>query len=150
MSTDVSGMIECRPLARIFGEDDEDAVWHAALDLFLLNTGNAYDAFACLFGVRNSFGFRPLSEDRGLPEDASEGLRETFSAWGGPQDAHGTTWISWAELAAADWDETDRSGTLSRSTVAGTGTLWAPVWDVMRTLAELHGPEHVRLVVWFD
>jgi hypothetical protein len=96
MSTDASGMIECRPLARVFGEHDEDAVWQAAIDLFLLNTGNAYDAFACLFGVRNSFGFRPLSEDRGLPEDASEGLRETFNAWGGPQDAHGTAWISWA------------------------------------------------------
>ncbi|MEJ8669825.1 hypothetical protein WKI71_19510 [Streptomyces sp. MS1.AVA.1] len=143
-------MIECRPLARIFDEDDEDAVWHAAIDLFLLNTGNAYDAFACLFGVRNSFGFQPLTEDRGLPEDASDGLRDAYDSWGGPQDAQGTTWISWAELAAADWDETDRSGKLSRSAVAGEGTHWAPVWHVMRTLSELHGPEHVRLVVWFD
>ncbi|MGW6732745.1 hypothetical protein [Streptomyces sp. NPDC055013] len=150
MSTDVSGTIECRPLARIFDEDDEDAVWHAAIDLFLLNTGNAYDAFACLFGVRNSFGFQPLTEDRGLPEDASDGLRAAYDSWGGPQDAQGTTWISWAELAAADWDETDRSGKLSRSAVAGEGTHWAPVWHVMRTLSELHGPEHVRLVVWFD
>ncbi|MEU8850255.1 hypothetical protein AB0C70_29455 [Streptomyces sp. NPDC048564] len=150
MSTDVSGMIECRPLARIFDEDDEDAVWHAAIDLFLLNTGNAYDAFACLFGVRNSFGFQPLTEDRGVPEDASDGLRDAYDSWGGPQDAQGTTWISWAELAAADWDETDRSGKLSRSAVAGEGTHWAPVWHVMRTLSELHGPEHVRLVVWFD
>ncbi|MBL1083557.1 hypothetical protein JK359_16510 [Streptomyces actinomycinicus] len=150
MSTDVSGMIECRPLARIFGEDDEDAVWHAAIDLFLLNTGNAYDALACLFGVRNSYGFRPLSQDRGLPEGASNGLRAAFAAWGGPQDTHGTTWISWTELAAADWNETDSSGTRSRSTVAGPGTHWAPVWDVMRTLAELHGADNVRLVVWFD
>ncbi|MGW7202002.1 hypothetical protein [Streptomyces sp. NPDC054837] len=31
----------------------------------------------------------------------------------------------------------------------GAGTHWAPVWEVMRTLAELHGPEHARLVVWF-
>lgn len=85
MSTDVSGMIECRPLARIWGEDDEDAVWHAAIGLFLLNTGNAYDAFACLFGVRNSFGFRPLTEGRGLPVDASDGLRDAFNAWGGPR-----------------------------------------------------------------
>ncbi|MFD8216417.1 CocE/NonD family hydrolase [Streptomyces sp. NPDC059697] len=99
MSTDVSGMIECRPLARIWGEDDEDAVWHAAVDLFLLDTGNAYDALACLFGVRNSFGFRPLTEGRGLPEDTSDGLRDAFNAWGGPQDAHATTWISWAEPA---------------------------------------------------
>ncbi|MFF5007619.1 hypothetical protein ACFY3G_32910 [Streptomyces phaeochromogenes] len=150
MSTDVSGMIECRPWARIWGEEDEDAVWHAAIDLFLLNTGNAYDALACLFGVRNSFGFRPLTEDRGLPDDASDGLRDAFNASGGTQDTHGTTWISSAELATANWDETDRSGMLSRRMVAGAGTHWAPVWDVMRTLGELHGPEHVRLVVWFD
>jgi hypothetical protein len=150
MSTDVSGLIECRPLARIWGEDDEDAVLHAAIDLFLLNTGNAYDALACLFGVRNSFGFRPLAEGRGLPDDASDGLRDAFDAAGGPRDVHGTTWISWAELAAADWDGTDRSGARSRSAVAGPGTHWAPVWNVMRTLAELHGPEHVRVVVWFD
>ncbi|MFJ8762726.1 hypothetical protein [Streptomyces cyaneofuscatus] len=27
---------------------------------------------------------------------------------------------------------------------------WGPVWTVMRTLAELHGDDDVRLVVWFD
>jgi len=27
---------------------------------------------------------------------------------------------------------------------------WQPVWDMMRILASLHGPEYVRLVVWFD
>lgn len=27
---------------------------------------------------------------------------------------------------------------------------WGPVWTVMRTLAELHGDDEVRLVVWFD
>ncbi|MET9372865.1 hypothetical protein ABZX98_01735 [Streptomyces sp. NPDC002992] len=27
---------------------------------------------------------------------------------------------------------------------------WGPVWTVMRTLADLHGDEDVRLVVWFD
>jgi hypothetical protein len=100
--------------------------------------------------LRNSFGFQPLAEDRGLPDDASDGLRATLTAWDGSQDAHGTTWITWGELAVADWSATDRSGSRSRSSVAGPGTHWAPVWDVMRTLAELHGPEHVRLVVWFD
>ncbi|KPI30836.1 hypothetical protein OV320_3072 [Actinobacteria bacterium OV320] len=62
MSTEVDGMIECRPGARLWGPDDEDSVWHAAIDLFLLNSGNAYDALACLFGIRNSFGFCPLAE----------------------------------------------------------------------------------------
>ncbi|WP_214322671.1 hypothetical protein [Nonomuraea sediminis] len=149
MSTDVSGMIECRPWGHIWEGDDEDAVWQVAIDLYLLNIGNAYDALACLFGVRNSFGFQPLTEERGLPDDASDELRDVFNASGGPEDVWGTTWISWAELASADWDETDRSGTLSRSSVAGAQTHWAPVWDVMRTLAGLHGAEDVRLVVWF-
>ncbi|WP_415948332.1 hypothetical protein [Streptomyces sp. KLOTTS4A1] len=85
MSTDVSGMIECRPWAQVWGEDDEDAVWTAAIDLFLLNTGNTYDALACLFGVRNAFGFQPLAEDRGLPEDTSDGVRAAFTAYGGPE-----------------------------------------------------------------
>ncbi|MEU8958490.1 hypothetical protein AB0C93_29795 [Streptomyces sp. NPDC048518] len=91
------------------GEDDEDVVWTAAIDLFVLNTGNSYDAPACLFGVRNSFGFQPLAEDRGLPEDLSDGVRAAFIAWLGPEWSHSTTWITRAELAAADWDETGSS-----------------------------------------
>ncbi|MGW7064108.1 hypothetical protein ACWGHM_37190 [Streptomyces sp. NPDC054904] len=43
MSTDISGMIECRPGARLWGPDDEDSVWEVGIDLFLLNRGNAYD-----------------------------------------------------------------------------------------------------------
>ncbi|MFI8438306.1 hypothetical protein ACIGJO_32125 [Streptomyces sp. NPDC079020] len=62
---------------------------------------------------------------------------------------NGTTWITWAELMSADWQETDSSGSRSRRAVAGDATHWGPVWGVMRTLAEVHGPEHVRLVVWF-
>lgn len=149
MSTDVYGMIECMPWGGAWREDDEGTAWEAAIDLSLLNLGNAYAALACLFGVRNHFGFRPLAEGRGLPEDASEGLRDDFDACGGPRDVSGTTWISWAELTDADWDETDPSGRLSRREVAGKDTHWAPVWDVMSTLAGLHGAEYVRLVVWF-
>ncbi|WP_329180966.1 hypothetical protein OG754_39295 [Streptomyces decoyicus] len=149
MSTEVSGMIECRPGARLWGPDDEDSVWHAAIDLFLLNTGNAYDALARLFGIRNSFGFRPLAEGRGFPSDASEGLRTEYAACGGSTDVHGTTWITWSELASADWQETGSSGTQRHDRVAGDETHWGPVWRVMRTLSELHGVDNVRLVVWF-
>ncbi|MFJ8563799.1 hypothetical protein [Streptomyces sp. NPDC093514] len=39
MSTDVSGMIECRPGARLWGPEDEDSVWEVGIDLFLLNRG---------------------------------------------------------------------------------------------------------------
>ncbi|MCX5392210.1 hypothetical protein [Streptomyces sp. NBC_00094] len=149
MSTDVSGMIECRPGARLWGPDDEDTVWEAGIDLFLLNRGNAYDGLACLFGVRNYFGFRPLAEDRGFPDDASEGLCREYADYGGPRYVHGTTWLTWAELSATDWQETDDSGTRSRASAAGPDTGWGPVWSVMRILGEVHGAENVRLVVWF-
>ncbi|GAA2321533.1 hypothetical protein GCM10010234_79220 [Streptomyces hawaiiensis] len=149
MSTDVSGMIECRPGARLWGPDDEDSVWAAGIDLFLLNRGNAYDGLACLFGIRNSSGFRPLAEDRGFPDDASHTLRGEFADYGGPHDVHGTTWLSWAELEAPDWQATDASGTRTRASVAGIDTDWGRVWKVMRILSEVHGSENVRLVVWF-
>ncbi|WP_151774305.1 hypothetical protein [Streptomyces abyssomicinicus] len=149
MSTDVSGMIECRPGARLWGPDDEETVWEAGIDLMLLNSGNAYDGLACLFGIRNYFGFRPLAEGRGFPEDASEGLRREFAEYGGPRCVHGTTWLTWAELEATDWQETDASGTRSRASAAGTGTAWGRVWSVMRVLGEIHRAENVRLVVWF-
>ncbi|MFE2476710.1 hypothetical protein [Streptomyces sp. NPDC059389] len=149
MSTDISGMIECRPGARLWGPDDEDSVWEAAIDLFLLNRGNAYDGLACLFGVRNSFGFRPVAEGRGFPDDASVGLRSEYAAYEGPGDAFGTTWGTWAEVTAVDWQETDSSGIRSRAAVAGDGSDWGRVWSVMGTLSEVHGAENVRLVVWF-
>ncbi|MFD9339534.1 hypothetical protein ACFWBF_34900 [Streptomyces sp. NPDC060028] len=149
MSTDISGIIECRPGARLWGPDDEDSVWEAAIDLFLLNRGNRYDGLACLFGVRNSFGFRPLGEGRGFPPDASDGLRGEFASHGGSDDVHGTTWLTWAELAATDWQETDASGTRTRASAAGADTDWCRVWSVMRVLSEVHGTENVRLVVWF-
>lgn len=82
MSPDVSGMIECRPGARVWGPDD---------------------GRACHFGIRNSFGFRPVAGDRCFPDDASGGLRAEFAGYGGPHDVHGTTWLTWAELDATQW-----------------------------------------------
>lgn len=94
--------------------------------------------------MRDSFGFQPLAEDRELPEDAPRG-RTAFIAYLGSEYSHSTTWLTGAEPAAADWDETDSSGAHSRRAVAGDATHWGPVWEVMRTLGGLHGPENVRL-----
>lgn len=78
---------------------------------------------------------------RGFPSDASEVLRTDDAAYGGLPDVHGTTWITWSEPAAADWQRTDSSGTRRRDSVAGDETHWGPVWSVMRTLSELHGAD---------
>jgi hypothetical protein len=104
MGTDISGFIECR--AWKAPGNSERAVWRAAIDLFVLNITRNYDAFGCLFGIRNFANFRPLAEGRGLPADASDVVRaelDGLSQW--PEQAFGTTWISWAELASVDWDE---------------------------------------------
>ncbi|MFC9500309.1 hypothetical protein [Streptomyces sp. NPDC056982] len=149
MATEIEGMIECRPGALLWGPDDEDSVWHAAIGLWLLNTGNAYDVLACLFGIRNTYGFQPLAADRGIPVDASEALAGDHASWG-LINVHGRTWITRAELLAADWQETDVCGQRSRAQVAGDASHWGPAWSVMRTLSELHGASNVRLIVWFS
>ena len=104
MGADISGFVECR--AWHLHEEGEDSVWRAAIDLFFLNITRNYDAFGCLFGVRNYANFRPLAADRGLPVDASETVRAELgqlAQW--PDQAYGTTWITWAEIKEADWGE---------------------------------------------
>ncbi|MFF2222807.1 hypothetical protein ACFVV7_05800 [Streptomyces globisporus] len=44
---------------------------------------------------------------------------------------------------------TDISGFIRRDAVTETGE-WRPVWEAMKQLAEQHGDDNVRLVVWFD
>lgn len=201
MGTDIYGFIECRWDRRL---DEDDRRWHMAIDLAHLYNGRCYAAFGSLFGVRDTASFRPLADQRGLPSDVS---REAQA----DSDAPGASWITWAELVAADWEEVanevdecvheyrrspdgtwemqgrnsglTRFAELSgiddphdlyragRTYAEGTewpdgdrlfriGRLrrkdsvpdseWGSVWSVMRTLADLHGDEGVRLVVWFD
>lgn len=98
MGTDISGYIECRerPL-----RPDASGPWRAAMDLDLLYDDRHYDAFGCLFGVRNYATFRPLAAGRGLPRDLSDTVRQAAESW----EHHDATWISWAEVARVDWDE---------------------------------------------
>ncbi|MCU7826128.1 hypothetical protein [Kitasatospora sp. DSM 101779] len=102
MGADIHGFVECRATHGVLDEDD-DIRWWPAVGLDLLYGGRCYDAFGCLFGVRNHAGFRPLADGRGLPEDVTAEVRREYEARG--RDAHGASWISWAELAAVDWDE---------------------------------------------
>lgn len=191
MGADIHGYVECKGTFGVL--DDDDAQWHAAIDLGLLYGGRDYDAFGCLFGVRNYAGFRPLAAGRGLPPDATEQVRDAVRSWGA--DAHAMTWIGWAELARVDWDESAeavdqrvhgykvppeggrpvltsksfqdlrgraegdeweqdgelfRVARMTRREAVPPGGEWAPVWATMRALAEVHGSEQVRLVVWFD
>ncbi|MGW0786384.1 hypothetical protein [Streptomyces sp. NPDC002913] len=97
MGTDIYGFIECRH--GYSGDGDPAPFWQPAIELDLLYDNRDYTAFGSLFGVRNHHGaLEPLAPGRGLPEDTSDTVARAHLG-------HGTTWISWAELAAADWDE---------------------------------------------
>ncbi|MGW0784320.1 hypothetical protein [Streptomyces sp. NPDC002913] len=103
MGTDISGFVEYRA-----PQGDEEQTWHTAHDLDSLYEGRDYDAFGCLFGVRNYANFRPVAADRGLPTDASTTVSARFAQlteWYGEDGLHSTTWITWAEVRTVDWDE---------------------------------------------
>lgn len=206
MGTDIHGFIECRWDRWL---DEDDRAWNQVIDLSHLYNGRDYVAFGSLFGVRDTTSFRALADHRGLPHDVSKEVLADFEPWS--DELHGESWITWAELAAADWDEVSNevdgcvhefrrssdgswkmhgrnSGLTRFAELAGltdarqlysagsvfpentewpdggrlfrVGRLrrkdavpdseWGAVWSVMRTLANLHGDEGVRLVVWFD
>ncbi|MFD4870062.1 hypothetical protein [Streptomyces sp. NPDC058412] len=190
MGADIHGFIECRGT---YGNlDEEDSSWHAAIDLDLLYGGRSYDAFGCLFGVRNHAGFRPLAEGRGLPPDVTAEVRSQYED--APDLFHSASWIGWEELTAVDWDEPAltldarvreyrysvehgwyesgktfqnlagrsegdewiqegkimRVSRMTRREAVREDGEWTPVWATMKALADVHGPQYVRLVVWFD
>ncbi|MFJ9691137.1 hypothetical protein [Kitasatospora sp. NPDC101183] len=103
MGTDIHGAVEYR---RTHGHAwNEPASWQVAIDLEALHDERNYDAFDCLFGVRNHAGFRPLAPDRGLPEGASAEVRADIERWRSYESLDSVTWIGWEEIAAVDWDE---------------------------------------------
>ncbi|HEY7416403.1 MAG TPA: hypothetical protein VH593_14515 [Ktedonobacteraceae bacterium] len=97
MGWDINGFIECCP------QTAQEAVWIVTEDLYPLYEGRNYDSFGCLFGVQNYANFRPIAEGRGLPPDVVPETRKRHAGFG-PEVA-GTTWISWAEIKAIDWEE---------------------------------------------
>ncbi|MFD7256355.1 hypothetical protein [Streptomyces sp. NPDC059874] len=188
MGADIHGFIECRVTYGTL--DEEDSSYRTAIDLDMLYGGRNYDAFGCLFGVRNYAGFRPLAEGRGLPPEVTDEVRDYYE--GAPDLYHSATWIGWEELSAVDWDEPAltlgvreywyspergryqsartlqsldghsegdewmqegkimRACRMTRREAVREDGEWDPVWAVMKALADVHGPECVRLVVWFD
>lgn len=74
-----------------------------------------YDLFAILAGVRNGRGFagcdtgdgfNPIAEERGLPKDVSDAVREESDGWG--CDGHSHSWLTLAEILAFDWTQTTK------------------------------------------
>lgn len=75
--------------------------WENVPDLKPFASRN-YGTFGFLAGVRNYSNLTPIAQPRGAPADVSLEVSEDFEGWG--SDAHSTSWLSVAELAAFDYE----------------------------------------------
>ncbi|MGW7240394.1 hypothetical protein [Streptomyces sp. NPDC054804] len=103
MGTDIHGWVECRTWRG--GLDHDETAWSPAISrLSMLGMPRDYDAFACLFGVRDFHGmWRPVATNRGLPPDTSLEVREDHAPWAGW--AFAETWLTWPEVRSIDRTE---------------------------------------------
>ena len=91
MGVDIHGWVEVR--------DRSTERWHGIVFIDHL-VSRTYDAFGCLFGVRNDAHFRPLAQGRGLPADVSDEARQlAYTQMLVP------TWIGWSAIKAMDREE---------------------------------------------
>jgi hypothetical protein len=104
VGTDIHGWVEYR--------HPDLELWIGVIKLAPLLSDRNYPLFAWLFDVHKAFGgmqwdFSPLAARRGLPPDASAEAATEYAAVmaQSPEEVHGTTWISWREVQAIDWDE---------------------------------------------
>jgi hypothetical protein len=122
MGTDIDGWIECKQVSE---------AWTPAVALGAVYLGRDYQAFGKLFGVRNIANIQPIAAKRGLPEDVSQQVKKDAMYSG----LYAHSWIAWQELKENNW---------------GVDRYWEAMVKVLEILADLHGDENIRLVVWFE
>ena len=93
MSTSIRGWIE------IYVPNIEE--WAAIVEISLLVEQN-YNAYGCLFGVRNRINFAPIAAGRGVPADASDVFKSEIKDI---EDHNYPSWITFNEIEAMDWEE---------------------------------------------
>lgn len=133
-----------------------------------------YDVFAILADVRNGrgfagsvtgAGFNPISEPKGVPEDADPATVE-LDEWDYFKNLgdHSFSWLTVAEMDAYDWDQVTTKAFSEREYVKALRTAyyiqhsWETTYreraeDFLESLAILRtlgDPEDVRIVFGFD
>jgi hypothetical protein len=99
----------------------------------------SYRMFTFFAGVRDYHeGITPLSGPRGVPADASPGVRKFFGVgWG---DFHSHSWLSVTDLTSVDYTDDFRDR-------IGVGDDYFAHLDVLKSLG---APDDVRIVFAFD
>lgn len=132
-----------------------DGEWHAYSAPHILRN---YRLFARLAGVRSRDGIKPISDPRGLPEDASVVTKHHSDHWG--IDGHSHSWISAEEIALLDdtreeWDYPpgkDSESWMRYGCSDLFGYFYGNSWSGWTKYPEDRpkGIEDVRFVFWFD
>jgi hypothetical protein len=121
MGIDILGWVEIRPVK------EEPTLWLPVVDVGLL-ADRSTEMFSWLYGVRKrDDGFVPIAAERGLPTDVSDRTKVehdgAFATY--PSEFFGTTWATWAEIKAINWDERVEDHVVERrkGSAPGTGTV---------------------------
>ncbi len=134
MGTDIHGALEARSWA-------DDELWLPVVNAGLILRRD-YDAFARLFGVRNSREVTPVAANRGFPEHFSDaGAIALFKARKDPYldgdiCCHSPSWLGWPDMQAINWQTYDKD--------------WQLLFNVAKLAHAFPDFADVRLVVWFD
>jgi hypothetical protein len=160
MGADIHGWVEVEDDDMFESGNHIVSVWHGVIKIDHL-VHRSYGMFGSLFGWRNGYGFRPIVDVRGAPEDQSEEYFVAKQSF----EQEGATWISAVELAAVDWNEEGEDyldeTTHTVESEPGPGRRrsrrgdyfnggWAVLIELIGRLAQEYGPHHVRLLVWFN
>lgn len=131
-------------------KEENEPIWHIDYDDRIWGK-RWYFLFAVLAGVRNAWDLTPISEKKGLPEDASDEIKQASERW--KADGHSHSWLSLKEINEWDgWDieiKDDFGGeTTYRKFLAEfhDKTVKRMMTKVNHNVTE----EDVRIVFWFD
>lgn len=122
----------------------------------------SYGTFGFLAGVRNYSEVTPIARPRGFPDDASDGVKFEFEAWG--CDGHTPSWLSVDELSAFDYSQfmEDRRCSVKVGNAINCGATCEPGQGKKETFAQFLGKWFLddiaalkesgatRVVFWFD
>lgn len=135
-------------------------------NFFPLDSRN-YWIFSLLGNVRNTsiLKFKPLSNNRGIPDDCSPKVKKSYSDW--DLDAHSASYLNVEELAAIDFNLSLKHFISNEITPAYEQSFRANLFNIHSidtlTLAQTLGEEFMgelrqlfriapkgRIIFWFD